>query len=87
MNGKLNFTPEIIKKICHLFNISQSEFYNSISEIKTEPSNQRTDLIQIHISEKDWLEMQLLQKELEIVQLKLKLSKTKFTSQRKAYFH
>jgi transcriptional regulator with XRE-family HTH domain len=72
INGKLNFNSTLIERICVVFNITRSSFIHlDESLVKNEIGADYPDSVVVPIAEKEWLELQILQKELEVVELKL----------------
>ncbi len=74
INGRLEFNSKLIERICIVFNISRSTFLDidaSVLNTKTY-TNDFSDSVTVPLAEKEWLELQILQKELELVHLKLK---------------
>jgi transcriptional regulator with XRE-family HTH domain len=73
INGKLNFNSALIERICVVFNITRSAFgaLNESVLNSNQSSEIYTDTVVVPLAEKEWLEIQILQKELEVVHLKL----------------
>ena len=83
-NGYLEFSSSIIEKICRHFKISKDEFLKieglpvkQILGLSDKESNKEKHDDFVPKSEVDWMELALLQKELEIAQLKLKTKSKK----------
>jgi transcriptional regulator with XRE-family HTH domain len=74
INGRLEFNSKLIERICIVFNISRSTFLEiDASALNTKSyTSDFSDSVTVPLAEKEWLELQILQKELELVHLKLK---------------